>query len=150
MNKNEPRNAPGEMPGFADSNDGAVVPSFDAQPLYTRQPEGMHPEVREEEDNPPDLPESPDDALAGLASSVEDGGLASYALAAAYEAVYHCDRCGRPIIEVAALAEGLAQHWGLDEVGRMSFEDALRRTGLELGNDFAPNFCSYHGQITSE
>ena len=33
---------------------------------------------------------------------------------------------------------------------RLPFEDAIRRSPLEQANESAPNFCSYHGQITSE
>lgn len=66
---------------FADTNDGAVVESPDAEPLYARQTEAEHNETRLELEAIPDLPEELSALLDGIACSVEEGGLLSYAMA---------------------------------------------------------------------
>lgn len=135
---------------FADSNDGARIPSPDAVPLYARQSKDDHPETRAELTVAPDLPSSPRDLTDGLTRSVEDGGLLSYALAERFGALGRCDRCGRPIIQAPTLAAALADDYGVGDEDRASFEDAIRRSSLEQANESTPNFCSYHGQVTSE
>lgn len=134
----------------ADSNDGAHIPSPDAEPLYARQADADRPESERELTATPDLPL----ALTGLGDrlsrSVEDGGLLSYALADQFGALGHCDLCGRPILQVPAFAAALASHYEAPEETRLAFEDAIRRSTLEQANESTPNFCSYHGQITSE
>jgi len=135
---------------FADSNDGATIPSPDAAPLYARQSDEDRPETEAELSVAPELPSSPQDLTDGLARGVEDGGLLSYALAERFGALGHCDLCGRPILEVPALAGALATEYGVGDEERLAFEDAIRRSPLEQADESAPNFCSYHGQITSE
>lgn len=135
---------------FADSNDGVEIPSPDAAPLYARQADEDRPETEAELSVAPELPPSPRHLTDGLARSVEDGGLLSYALAERFGALGHCDLCGRPILEVPALAGALATEYGVGDEERLAFEDAIRRSPLEQANESTPNFCSYHGQITSE
>ncbi|MGE0134172.1 MAG: hypothetical protein AB7L91_13545 [Dehalococcoidia bacterium] len=135
---------------FADSNDGADIPSPDATPLYARQSEAEHPETEAELSEAPDLPDSLDALVAGLSHSVEEGGLLSYALAERFGALEHCDLCERPIIEVPTLAEAIAVEYRAGDEERLAIEDAIRRSSLEQANESSPNFCSYHGQITSE
>ena len=86
----------------------------------------------------------------GLARSVEAGGLLSYPFAERFGALEHCDLCGRLIIEPPALSVALMERYRTGEEDRAAFEDAIRRSGLELADDYAPNFCSYHAQVTSE
>lgn len=135
---------------FADSNDDAVVTTPSAEPLYARQSSTEHDESDLELEVALPLPDSPDLLVDGLAHSVEEGGLLSYRLAENHGALSYCDRCGRPIIQVPTLAAALAEQYGVGDEQRVRFDDAMRRSTLELGNDYAPNFCSYHGQITSE
>ncbi len=139
-----------ETAAFADTNDDAVVTSPSAEPLYARQASTDHEETDLELEVALPLPDAPELLLDGLSRSVEDGGLLSYRLAESYGALEHCDRCGRPIIEVPTLAAALAEKYGVGDEQRLAFDDAMRRSTLEVGNDYAPNFCSYHGQITSE
>ncbi len=134
----------------ADSNDGVTIPSPDATPLYARQSEEDRPETEAELTVAPDLPSSLSDLTDGLNRSVEDGGLLSYALADSLGALEHCDLCGRPIIQVPTLAAALAERYETGDEDRLAFEDAIRRSPLEQANESTPNFCSYHGQITSE
>jgi hypothetical protein len=134
----------------ADTNDGAVVQSPDAEPLYARQNEAEHDESRLELEATVELPDSVAALLDGIGRSVEEGGLLSYALADRFGALERCDRCGRPIIEPPTLAAALADEYRTGDEDRVAIEDAIRTSSLELGNEYAPNFCSYHGQITSE
>ncbi|MGE0228065.1 MAG: hypothetical protein AB7I38_13100 [Dehalococcoidia bacterium] len=134
----------------ADSNDGADIPSPDATPLYTRQSEAERPETQAELSETPSLPDSFGELVKGLSQSVEEGGLLSYALAEQFGSLEHCDLCERPIIEVPTLAEAIAGQYGAADEGRLVLEDAIRRSTLEQANESSPNFCSYHGQITSE
>lgn len=148
---NDPEAAPVKRETqFADSNDGASIPSPDAAPLYARQSEEDRPETDAELNEVPDLPSSPMGLTDGLTRSVEDGGLLSYALAERLGALGHCDRCGRPVLQVPVLAGALATHYGTGDEDRLAFEDAIRRSPLEQADESAPNFCSYHGQITSD
>ncbi|HRC62946.1 MAG TPA: hypothetical protein PLX85_06955 [Dehalococcoidia bacterium] len=148
---NEPETAPVKRETqFADSNDGAEIPSPDAAPLYARQDDADHPETPAELHVAPVLPAEPGAATEGLLRGIEEGGLLSYALAERFGALEHCDRCGRPIIEVPTLATALATHYSVGDEERLAFEDAIRRSSLEQANESSPNFCSYHGQITSE
>jgi hypothetical protein len=135
---------------FADSNDGAEVPSPDAEPLYSRQTEGQRDESRVEHEVNPTLPDSVPKLLEGLSHSVEEGGLLSYPLAGKFGALEHCDLCGRPMIEPPALSTALMERYRTGEENRAAFEDAIRRSGMELADDYTPNFCSYHAQVTSE
>jgi hypothetical protein len=135
---------------FADSNDGAEVPSPDAQPLYARQTDRQRDESRLEHEVSPLLPESVPELLEGLAHSIDDGGLLSYPLAERSGALEYCDRCRRPIIEPPTLSRALMEQYRTGEEDRVAIEDAIRRSGLELADDFTPNFCSYHAQVTSE
>lgn len=149
MNEREPTPVKRET-RFADSNDGVEIPSPDATPLYARQADADHPETPAELNRAPELPEEPSVAMRGLSSSVEEGGLLSYALAERFGALGHCDRCGRPMLEVPTLAAALVEEYGTGDEDRLAFEDAIRRSTLEQADESSPNFCSYHAQITSE
>lgn len=150
MYQNESEAPPDSETRFADSNDGVEVASPDGEPLYARQSQAEHPETDLELHEAPDLPSGVAELTAGLSRSIEDGGLLSYALAARFGALGHCDLCGRPFIHAPALAAALATEHGIADDERLPFEDAIRRSPLEQANESAPNFCSYHGQITSE
>lgn len=150
MDKRDREHPPQRETLAADSNDGAEITSPDAEPLYTRQSddEREHTQLELEALHP--LPGTPDELLEGLTRSVEAGGLLSYPLAEQFGALGHCDRCGRPMIQAPALAVALSHEYHLGEEESAAFEDAIRRSSLELGDEFSPNYCSYHGQITSE
>jgi len=113
MNEREAAASPRRETQFADSNDGADILSPDAAPLYARQPDDDRPETEAELTVAPDLPSSLGELTDGLTRSVEDGGLLSYALAERLGALGQCDRCGRPIIQVPALAAALAEQYGV-------------------------------------
>ena len=134
----------------ADSNDGAEVTSPDAEPLYARQAHDDRDHSQLELEALPPLPETPQALLEGLSRSVEAGGLLSYPLAEQFGALEHCDRCGRPMVQAPTLANALAHEYHVGEEECAAFENAIRRSSLELGDEYSPNFCSYHGQITSE
>lgn len=135
---------------FADSNDGVEVPSPDAEPLYARQSEEQRHESRVEHEVTAPLPDNVPELIDGLSRSVDGGGLLSYALAEGFGALERCNLCGRPIIEPPALSAALAEQYRTGEPDRVAIEDAIRRSDLELADDYTPNFCSYHAQITSE
>lgn len=140
----------GRETSFADSNDGAEIPSGDAEPLYARQADADRPESKRELTEVPELPLSSIGIEDRLSRSVEDGGLLSYALADQFGALGHCDLCGRPILQVPTFAAALASQYEVPDETCLAFEDAIRRSTLEQANESSPNFCSYHGQITSE
>ena len=96
------------------------------------------------------LPASAAELETALRRGAGEEGPLTYDLADALGGMHRCDRCGRPILSVGVLVEVLGGHYGLDDTGRYQLDDALRASGLETGSKSAPNFCSYHAQITSE
>lgn len=102
-------------------------------------------------DQAANLPDTLDELLQALESGhATDEGLRplSYHFAASLDSVRECDVCHRPIVDAEVLATTLAEHYGDDD--RQRIEDALRSSELETGDTLSPNYCSFHGQITSE
>ncbi len=98
------------------------------------------------------LPDTLDELLGALETGrATDEGLVplSYAFADALESLRRCDVCQRPIVDAEVMATTLAEHYGADD-DRQRIEDALRSSELETGDTLSPNYCSFHGQITSE
>lgn len=66
-------------------------------------------------------------------------------------AVHRCDRCGKMIVEPEATAEAAAEQCdGVDADDQPAIVEAIRASGVEVGDPLSPNFCSYHAQVTSE
>lgn len=99
------------------------------------------------------LPESMERLLIQVAAATEGGnpgGPLTYEWAASIGALHHCDVGGEPIIDLPSVADWLLDHYGAEDERRADIEEAIRRSGLEVGDPLSPNYCSYHAQITSE
>jgi hypothetical protein len=101
-----------------------------------------------------ELPPTLDALIAAVeaAPSDDDGrvGPISYVFAERADAIYRCDVCGRPIIEVEPLVEAILEHYGAAQDPERRLEGAIRASHLEVGDKLSPNYCSEHAQITSE
>ncbi|MEZ4503932.1 MAG: hypothetical protein R3C39_15015 [Dehalococcoidia bacterium] len=88
--------------------------------------------------------------MAAATEGDSPGGPLTYELAGEIDALHHCDVCQQPIIDIEVVADWLLGQYGEPEERRADVEEALRRSGLEVGDPLSPNYCSYHAQITSE
>ena len=99
------------------------------------------------------LPPSLDELIAAIQADQRGenrAGPLTYELAGELAALRYCDVCGRPIVGIDALTQGLLAHYGRQGTPDARLTRALRGTHLETGDTLSPNYCSYHGQITSE
>jgi hypothetical protein len=73
-----------------------------------------------------------------------------YRIAAESSSLHRCDVCRKLIVEVNGVVAYLAERYQLTEGRQLELRDAIMRTGIEIGDTLSPNYCSEHGQITSE
>ena len=96
------------------------------------------------------LPDTLERFIDALDQAREPRGSPIYDLVTSLGAAHRCDVCDTPIIEVKGLVDILAAYYSLNPEGRRQLRDAIMRSGLEIGDNLSPNYCSYHAQITSE
>src|SRR5438270_12642685 len=73
-----------------------------------------------------------------------------YRVAAESDSLHRCDVCRRLIVEVEGLVADLSERYQLTDERKLALREAIMRTGVEIGDTLSPNYCSEHGQITSE
>ena len=96
------------------------------------------------------LPDTLEELIEVLEQAWETGGSLVYELATSVGAVHRCDVCDTLIVGVKSLVDTLAAYYALDAEARLHLRNAVARSGLEIGDNLSPNYCSYHAQITSE